>query len=177
MISNKKVIGIALDAAEWDLIDEWIKDGYLKNLASLRLKGSFGKLSSTAEWLAGSPWPTFYTGVQPGEHGLYHYIQWKSDKMEYTRPSPEWINATPFWRELNNNYRVIAVDIPLTFPPTSFNGIEISGWSSHDGIYPTSSFPEDKIEWVKEVFGEAPIGVEVGGLQTLVILSQELRKS
>ncbi len=165
-MSSNKVIAIALDAAEWTLIEKWIKEGYLKNLASLHAKGSFGKLSSTAEWLAGSPWPTFYTGVPPEEHGLYHYIQWKSDKMDYTRPGPEWINATPFWRGLSN-CKVIAVDIPLTFPPIPFNGIEISGWSSHDGIYPTSSFPKDKIDWVKKTFGEAPVGVEMGGLQSL----------
>lgn len=165
--AGKKVLAIALDAAEPSLIEKWMEEGHLKNLASLRCKGKFGRLFSTAEWLAGSVWPTFYTGVNPGEHGFYHYLQWKSDKMEYERPSPEWINATPFWRKLSDNYKVISVDMPLTFPPTPFNGIEISGWASHDGIYPTSSFPEDKIDWVIENFGKPPISNEMGGLQSL----------
>ena len=168
--SNKKVVIIALDAAETSLIEKWMKEGYLINLASLRSKGAFGKLSSSAEWLAGSPWPTFYTGTLPGEHGLYHYVQWKSDKMEYERPGPEWINAVPFWRHPDNEYRTIAVDVPLTFPPVPFNGIEISGWASHDGIYPTSSYPKEKIEWVKKNFGKAPISIEMGGLQTMTDL-------
>ncbi len=165
--TGKKVLAIALDAAEPNLIEKWIEEGHLKNLASLRRKGKFGKISSTAEWLAGSVWPTFYTGVNPGEHGFYHYLQWRSDKMEYERPGPDWINATPFWRNLEEKYKVISVDMPLTFPPTPFNGIEISGWASHDGIYPTASFPEEKIEWVIENFGKPPISNEMGGLQTL----------
>ena len=57
--------------------------------------------------------------------------------------------------------------MPLTFPPIPFNGIEISGWASHDGIYPTSSFPEEKIEWIYENFGKPPISNEMGGLQSL----------
>ena len=161
---NNKVLGIALDAAESSLIEKWIDEGYLNNLALLRSKGKFGKLSSSAEWLAGSTWPTFYTGTLPGDHGFYHYLQWKNDKMVYERPGPEWINAIPFWRCLGNDLRVVAVDIPLTFPPTPFNGVEISGWASHDRIYPTSSFPKQKIDWVIRNFGKSPINTEVGGL-------------
>jgi predicted AlkP superfamily phosphohydrolase/phosphomutase len=160
----KKVLAIALDAAEPYLIEKWINDGTLKNLATLRSKGTYGRLNSSAEWLAGSPWPTFYTGTLPGKHGFYHYLQWKSDKMDYQRPGPEWINAIPFWRQLGDDSKVIAVDVPLTFPPVPFNGIEISGWASHDRIYPTSSFPKEKLDWVIKNFGKPPIDTEVGGL-------------
>ena len=177
MTSTKKVLAIAIDAAEPDLIEKWMNEGYLKNLASLRSLGSFGRLYSTADWLAGSVWPTFYTGTLPGEHGFYHYLQWKSDKMDYERPNPEWFSAVPFWRRLGNSVKVIAVDVPLTFPPTTFNGIEISGWASHDRIYPASSFPKEKINWVIKNFGSPPISEEVGGLQginDLLNLKEEL---
>jgi predicted AlkP superfamily phosphohydrolase/phosphomutase len=167
MKPTKKVLAIALDAAEPDLIEKWMNEGYLKNLASQRAKGSYGRLSSSADWLAGSPWPTFYTGTMPDKHGIYHYLQWRSDKMDYERPNPKWISAIPFWRQLGDNYRVIAVDIPLAFPPNPFNGIEISGWASHDRIFPPFSFPAEKIKWVVKNFGKPPISDEVGGLQEM----------
>ena len=166
-IRRKKVIAIALDAAEPSLIEKWMEEGYLKNLALFRTKGAYGRLSSTADWLAGSVWPTFYTGTLPGKHGFYHYLQWKSSKMEYERPAPDWINATPFWRKFGDDYKVIAVDIPMTFPPAPFNGIEISGWASHDRLYPPSAFPKEKMDWIIENFGSAPIDNEIGGLQSL----------
>ena len=165
--TGKKILAIALDSAEPSLIEKWMKEGYLKNLASLRCKGKFGRISSTSEWLDGSVWPTFYTGVNPGKHGFYHYLQWKSDKMEYERPGPDWIDATPFWRNLGKKYKVISVDMPLTFPSVPFNGIEISGWASYDGLFPTSSFPDEKIEWAIENFGKPVISKEMRGLRSL----------
>ncbi len=165
MKSTKKVLAIGLDAAEPSLIERWMNEGYLKNLASLCLKGTYGRLNSSADWLVGSTWPTFHTSTLPGKHGFYHYLQWQSDKMDYERPNPEWIPIVPFWRKLGNTYKVIAVDIPLTFSPTPINGIEISGWALHDRIYPISSFPKEKINWVIKNFGKPPISDEVGGLQ------------
>jgi predicted AlkP superfamily phosphohydrolase/phosphomutase len=164
---GRKVIAIALDAAEPSLIEKWTAEGYLKNLAELSSKGSYCRLSSSADWLVGSPWPTFYTGTNPDKHGIYHYLQWRSDKMDYERPNQNWIPAVPFWRQLGDNYRVIAVDIPLTFPPDHFNGIEISGWASHDRIFPPFSYPQEKIKWVIKKFGSPPISDEVGGLQEI----------
>lgn len=162
-----KILAIALDAAEPSLIEKWMEEGYLKNLVSLRKKGIYGRLSSSADWLVGSPWPTFYTGTMPNFHGIYHYLQWRSDKMEYERPNPDWLQVVPFWRNLGDNYRAIAVDIPLVFPVDKFKGIEISGWASHDRIFPPFSFPEEKINWVIKNYGRPPISDEVGGLQEI----------
>ncbi|HVO72651.1 MAG TPA: alkaline phosphatase family protein [Ignavibacteriaceae bacterium] len=167
MKPDKKVLAIALDAAEPSLIEKWMDEGILKNLALIRSKGSYGRLSSSAEWLVGSPWPTFYTGTLPNKHGIYHYLQWRSDKMDYERPNPDWINAVPFWRQLGKGSRVIAVDMPLAFPPDPFSGIEISGWASHDRIFPPFSYPPEKIKWVIKKFGKPPVSDEVGGLQKM----------
>lgn len=167
MKSNKKLLAIALDAAEASLIERWINDGELQNLAELKKLGTYCKLNSSAEWLAGSPWPTFYTGTMPGEHGLYHYLQWRADKMDYERPNPNWIDVSPFWRNFGDEVRVIEVDIPLTFPPKPLNGIIISNWASHDKLYPPTSFPSEKINWVFKNFGSPPISDEIGGLQTI----------
>jgi predicted AlkP superfamily phosphohydrolase/phosphomutase len=92
--------------------------------------------------------------------------------MDYERPNPGWMSAVPFWRQLGENCKVIAVDMPLAFPPDPFNGIEISGWASHDRIFPPFSYPEDKIKWVIKKYGKPPISDEVGGLQDI----NELRK-
>lgn len=167
MKSNRKLLFIALDAAEPSLIEQWTAEGELKNLAELRKHGMYCRLNSSAEWLAGSPWPTFYTGTLPGKHGFYHYLQWRADKMDYERPNPDWIKVNPFWRDLSDDIRVIEVDIPLTFPPSKLNGIVISNWASHDRLYPPLSYPQDKIDWVNKNFGSPPISDEVGGLQTV----------
>jgi predicted AlkP superfamily phosphohydrolase/phosphomutase len=160
------VLMIALDAAEPRLVEQWIDDGTLPNLKSLRARGIYGRLASTADWLAGSPWPTFYTGTTPDVHGLYNFMQWRADQMGHIRISPNWLPIRPFWRDLSKNgRRVVAIDLPLAFPPEPFNGLEISGWATHDQVLPPASYPPSLMDWIHREFGPPPLSKEVQRLQ------------
>jgi len=164
--SAGRVLMIALDAAEPSLVEKWMDEGLLPNLRRLRDQGSSGRLSTSADWLAGSPWPTFYTGTTPAEHGIYHILQWQPDRMTFGRPSPEWLPLRPFWRDLGQNgRRVIALDLPMTYPPEPISGVEISGWATHDLLSPAASYPEEILSWVRRQLGPSPMREEVGGLQ------------
>jgi predicted AlkP superfamily phosphohydrolase/phosphomutase len=134
-MSPKPVLAVALDCGDPQLIERWMSEGILPNLQELVYAGSYGRLESTAEILGGSPWPTFYTGKTPGDHGLYHYMQWCPEQMEHITVTPDWLPARPFWRELANmGYRVIAIDIPMVYPPATFNGMEVYGWATGDTL-------------------------------------------
>jgi predicted AlkP superfamily phosphohydrolase/phosphomutase len=149
---------IGLDAAEPRLIEKWMADGTLPNLRALRERGAYGRLGSSADWLAGSPWPTFYTGTLPGEHGFYHNLGWRPDRMQAVRPNPDDLPLTPFWRELSRlGHRVVVLDVPMTYAPQPLNGVEISGWASHDGLVPPSTFPADIRDWVEREVGPSPM--------------------
>lgn len=145
---------IGLDAAEVSLIDQWTRDGSLPNLQRLRERGAFARLGSTADWLVGSPWPTFYTGTLPSDHGLYHYLLWKPDSMTTARPTPDWLPLDPFWRHLDKQgKRVIAIDIPLCYTPHTFDGVEITGWATHELLVPPDYYPAAIKDWVEQYYG------------------------
>ena len=55
---------IGLDAAEFTLIQQWMDEGWLPNMAAIQQRGTSGKLRSSAEWLVGAPWPCFYTSTR-----------------------------------------------------------------------------------------------------------------
>ena len=163
---QQRVLMIALDAAEPRLVEKWTDRGILPNLKGLLLRGAYGRLASTADWLAGSPWPTFYTGTIPAEHGLYHSLQWNADRMRVVRPTPDWLPLRPFWYDLSKKGpRVIAMDIPMKYPPELFNGLELYCWATHDRMGPPSSSPPWLLKWVREEFGSPPLGDEVWGPQ------------
>lgn len=167
------VLLIALDAAEPRLIEQWIHDGSLPNLRHLYERGCYGRLASTADWLSGSPWPTFYTGTSPANHGLYHFLQWRANQMRLVRPGPDWLPLRPFWRNLTKTGRqVIAIDLPMTYPPEPFNGIEISGWGTHDRLMPPASYPPSLLKMVRREFGPPPLSLEVSGLHSVRSLFQ-----
>ena len=170
---HARVLMVALDACEPRLVEQWMNNGSLPNLQRLRGRGCYGRLASTADWLAGSPWPTFYTGTTPADHGLYHFLQWRGDKMALIRPSPDWLPLRPFWRDLSKaGRRIIAIDLPMTFHPEPFNGVEISGWATHDQLAPPASHPSSMMDWLRREFGKSSLREEVFEPQQLKSLLQ-----
>lgn len=141
-----RILMIGLDAAEPELVERWTGDGSLPTLRALRERGSFGRLASTAEWLVGSPWPAFYTGMPPSETGLYHSIVWRPDRLDHVRPSAAELELVPFWRRFGDqDPRVLAFDVPLTQRAGTFNGVEINGWANTDLLDPPFASPPDAL--------------------------------
>jgi predicted AlkP superfamily phosphohydrolase/phosphomutase len=165
--SPERVMVVALDAAECSLIERWIQDGSLPNLHGFRSQGVYGRLESTAGWLSGSPWPTFHTGTLPSQHGIYSFLQWRPERMAIERPNPAWLPFEPFWRDLaGRGRRTLILDLPMAYTPQPFEGIEISGYATHDHLDRPGSYPRDALPWVKTTFGPSHIQQEVYGLQS-----------
>jgi predicted AlkP superfamily phosphohydrolase/phosphomutase len=158
------LVAVAWDAAEPSLVEAWMADGSLPNLRQLRDQGGYGRLRSSAGMLAGSPWPTFYSGTSPEVHGIYHYLQWSPEPAALLRPGPDWLPVRPFWQDLSDaGRRVLIIDVPMAPPPQPLAGVEISGWSSHDRLAPPASYPEDVMRCVIDEFGDCPLGDEIFG--------------
>jgi predicted AlkP superfamily phosphohydrolase/phosphomutase len=135
-----KILMIGFDAAEFSLIKYYISEGELPVFSELIRKGEVKQLESTSEWLAGSPWPSFYTGTPPGEHGIYHNMQWNPTLMKRVNVTSDWINPKPFWRNFDD-LKAVSIDVPMLFSVGQINGIELTSWASHDRVIPLSSYP------------------------------------
>jgi predicted AlkP superfamily phosphohydrolase/phosphomutase len=151
---------IGLDAADLGLIRANL--GVLPNLARTLESGTLHTLRSTADLLTGSVWPTFYTASHPGEHGIYHHLQWDAPAMRLRRVGVDWLDCSPFWSELDRRgRRVTAVDVPLMFPERVENGVEVLNWGSHDQLGPLSVRPRALEGEVRRRFGKHPMGWEI----------------
>jgi predicted AlkP superfamily phosphohydrolase/phosphomutase len=158
---------IGLDAADADLVQRWTDDGTLPNLAALRQSGTWGRLSTAAKYLTGSPWPTFYTGQPPSDHGIYHDFQWRQERMEFAAPAADWLPVRPFWREIDGDIRTVVHDVPMTPGTEPFPGVEVTGWGSHDKLVPPCSHPPELLQEVIRRYGESPIRVDEYGRASL----------
>ncbi|HWS03029.1 MAG TPA: alkaline phosphatase family protein [Gammaproteobacteria bacterium] len=160
--TGKPVLMIGLDAAEISLVRQWMDAGMLPNLRALRERGAFGPMRSTARWLVGSPWQSFFTSQTPVDHGMYHFLVWRPARMAHARPSKDWLPLQPFWRELAaRGQRVIAIDVPQAYAPDAYDGIEVSGWATHEILDPPASSPPDLLSRITRQFGTAPFDPEV----------------
>jgi len=71
------VILIAWDGADWRILDPLLEQGALPNLQALLDKGQREVLRSTVPTHSWSAWPSFLTGVDPDDHGVYDILETK----------------------------------------------------------------------------------------------------
>ena len=89
---------LGIDAASIDVIR-----ANLARLPSFRRvleTGTYRPLKSWGDVAPGSVWPSFAAGKPPGEHGIYHHIQWNAATMRLQRVAADWLGYRPFWLDL-----------------------------------------------------------------------------
>ena len=158
--ATRTVAMIGVDAAELSFIQRHLPA--LPRFRELLERGRLHRLRTTADDLTGSVWPTFYTGALPGEHGIYHHLQWDADAMRIRRVTADWLYAEPFWYRLEREgLRVATIDVPMTFPSRLGRGTEIINWGSHDELGPFRARPSSLEAEIRRRFGRHPMGSEI----------------
>jgi predicted AlkP superfamily phosphohydrolase/phosphomutase len=174
-LSKPKILMLGIDAGDIRFIESHLD--HLPGFKQLIKEGHKQKLDTTSGLLTGSVWPTFYTGTHPGQHGLYHHLQWDAEAMRIRRVAADWLYSEPFWYELaRNGVKVTIVDVPMTFPSRLDAGIEVINWGSHDQL---GKFHCNQDMLEKEIlkrFGVHPMGAEIPVNKTSGQLNAILRK-
>jgi len=143
-MNTPKLLIVGLDSATLDLINPWIQQGLLPNLARLVQGGVSGALQSAIPPLTPPAWTSFMTGKNPGKHGVFYFLEPQpgSYAMRYVNAGSR--RARTFFRALSDaGVTVGAMNIPFTFPPEELkNGFQISGMDTPSSkspfIYPAS---------------------------------------
>jgi predicted AlkP superfamily phosphohydrolase/phosphomutase len=158
--SNQKTVMLGLDAGDLAFIQSHISS--LPGLRRIFEIGKLSKLKTTSDLLTGSVWPTFYTGTLPGEHGIYHHLQWDPDAMQIRRVAEDWLYSEPFWYDLaRRGIKVTVADVPMVFPSRLQTGIEVVNWGSHDQLGPFHCNRPDITNSIRRQFGAHPMGPEI----------------
>src|ERR1700754_4400824 len=95
---NNKVLAIGLDAAQPELVQTFMAEGSMPNLARLRDEGKWLRVVSSADIGGGSVWATMMTGSDPATHGFYTGWPWNAESMNVSRATPD--GLVPFWKDL-----------------------------------------------------------------------------
>lgn len=157
---NPKVVMLGIDAGDLDFMQAWLPQ--LPHLRRCLENGRLHHLNTPSQFLTGSVWPTFYTGTPPGEHGIYHHLQWDSQAMRLRRVSADWLLCEPFWYDLGRRgIKVTVLDVPMTFPSRLQGGVEVVNWGSHDRLGRFHSNRSSLAREIRRRFGAHPMGPEI----------------
>ncbi len=150
----RKIFGIGLDGATFDLIDPWIEQGELPVLASLLKRGVRGKLESTVPPMSPQAWTSFMTGKNPGKHGIYDFIQCKPNSYDLFFCNAATRKAKSLWKILSEADKAVgAINVPMTYPPEPVNGFIVSGMEA-PGVHSEFTYPPDLYKEMKKALGE-----------------------
>src|SRR5213593_1569658 len=137
----RRVLLIGWDGADWRILDPLLERGDLPNLQALIDRGGRAVLKSTIPTHSWSAWPSFLTGVDPDDHGVYDILEARGDSGRRYPVSFGSIRERTFMADLSRaGGETIMVNVPLTFPPPEIKGKLIAG-----GVLPkrrTFTYPE-----------------------------------
>ncbi len=147
----KRVVIVGLDGLEPTLVDEYLEQGLLPNLAKLRNTGTYSRLGTTYPPLSPVAWSSFSTGTNPGKHNIFDFLnrnlsdykpEISSVQMReptrklnigkyvipLSRPQITPLRKSkPFWNVLGEAGVFSAIlRVPITFPPDKFQGVQLS---------------------------------------------------
>ena len=167
--AKQPVVVIGLDAAEVNLISQWIEEGKLPTLAALKRRGCWGRLGSVGDCFAGAVWPSFLYGVHPGKHNVFSGFPLKPGTLDVVPLLADRNPYRPFTAYASDqNLRVVALDIPKSYPDQEINGAILVAWGSHAPTYGASSAPPGLLKQVIKEVGHypLPLGAQEDDIET-----------
>ncbi|PIG95294.1 alkaline phosphatase family protein [Gloeocapsopsis sp. IPPAS B-1203] len=150
------VIAIGLDAAEPALIEQWISQGYLKNLRSLKEQGAYNRLHNFNYYRAETPWTTFLTGCSPQKTGYWAPIKLRQGTYEIDEIGAYDFAEYPPFYTLGDEYKVGIFDLPHSRPSNQVNGVQVFAWGAHAPLTSSESQPSQLLQQLIDKYGEHP---------------------
>jgi predicted AlkP superfamily phosphohydrolase/phosphomutase len=123
-----RVLLIGWDGADWRILDPLLERGDLPNLQALIDRGQKGVLRSTIPTHSWAAWPSFLTGVDPADHGVYDILETVPGTHKQYPVTYRSIKERTFVEDLAAaGKRGLYVDVPLMFPPPDIDATIIAG--------------------------------------------------
>ncbi len=147
----RRLVILGLDGLEPTLVDRFMAEGKMPNLAKLKEMGSYQRLGTTTPPLSPVAWSSFLTGVNPGKHNIFDFLN--TNRRNYTPylssaevhaptrtfklgryviplNSPEirlLRKSVPFWNRLGEHGIFTSIiRVPITWPPEKCRGVVLS---------------------------------------------------
>ena len=130
LVPGGKVLVIGLDGGTWSVLDRFMSLGCMPTLKSLCESGYRADLMSTDPPLTPVAWSSFATGMNPGKHGVFGFLDQRAEPGSYMPPpvSSRSLRAPTLWRRVSDaGLRATVLSVPLTYPPEPINGFMVTG--------------------------------------------------
>jgi predicted AlkP superfamily phosphohydrolase/phosphomutase len=144
------VLLIGIDAACPPLFDRLFESDVAPNLAALCSEGVSAPLESQIPPWTPSAWPSMFTGVNPGKHGVYGFLGFDGYDGHVVTGGD--VDAHRLWTMLDTHDRSsVVVNVPVTHPPDEIDGAIVPGFMAPED---PPCHPDGILEDVRDEVGE-----------------------
>src|ERR1700680_4644056 len=145
--TTARVCCIGLDGTPHSLLQRMLAEGVMPELAAIVGEGSLRRMTSVYPWVSSVAWTTIQTGVNPGKHGIYGFIDRDPATLKTFIPLANRIRVPSVWDRLGRAGKKVAVlNLPVTYPVNPGTRILVSGFLAptltERSVYPASLLAE-----------------------------------
>ena len=120
---------LGLDGVCRSVLDPLFDAGVTPTIRSLFEGGVDGTLDSQLPPWTPSAWPSLYTGVNPGKHGVFDFLTF--DGYDWDLVDRTDVREHALWELLDRHgLTSVVVNVPVTGPPRPFDGALVPGYIS-----------------------------------------------
>ena len=141
---------LGLDAACFPVLQPMFEEDELPNLRSVFEDGTAGALESQIPPWTASAWPSLYTGVNPGKHGVFDFLRF--DGYDWDIVNATDVRQRTLWEYVDEaGLTSVVVNVPVTGPPADIDGAIVPGYLSSES---PECHPEGVLGDVRDVVGD-----------------------
>src|SRR5208283_2938135 len=148
--SIKKAVILGLDGVPYSLLQRFTLDGIMPNLARLKEEGTLCSMTSSLPEVSSTAWSTFITGVNPGRHSIFGFMEVNKDTYAWEFPNFNDLRSKTIWEiAAEKGKRSIVVNVPSTYPARPLYGMMVSGFIALD--LKKASYPEKLYQYLRSI--------------------------
>lgn len=145
-----KTLLLGLDGACRSVLAPLFDDGVTPRLRALFEEGASGPLTSQLPPWTPSAWPSLYTGVNPGKHGVFGFLHFEGYEWDVVNYSD--VAEFALWELLDRRgLTSVVLNVPVTHPPDEFDGALVPGYVAPES---PACHPEGLLDDVEAAVGE-----------------------
>lgn len=155
--AKARVLLIALDACDPDVVRSMAAEGELPTLAALLDTSATAPVRNPYGLFVGSLWSSFFTARNAARTG-FHCWEEVDDSYEHRTTTALEIRGTPFWETLSDaGRRVAIVDVPHSRVTKPLDGVMVCEYDCHDRHFGFHTWPPELAGEIEQRFGLHPI--------------------
>ena len=141
---------IGIDAGCLPVFRRLFDEGAIPAIESLCTDGFSAPMESQIPPWTPSAWPSLYTGVNPGKHGVYGFVTYEG--YDWRVVSAADVGEFTLWELLDRHDRSsVVVNAPVTAPPPAIDGAVVPGFM---GAEDPDCHPPGTLDDVRDAVGE-----------------------